>query len=229
MPNRTDYLNDLASHPGSLAVEVQARIQAPTVNAVETQFRKLRDAGLVAIEETSPRKYRLTEQGNAQLARLSEAGSGQSAPSTQDAGPQKGGEHNTAFENPRTLPDPMQTTPRSSRVKEILERVKGLTEEHTETTTAKPHACVRELLSLERGISDMPRRELRKLRDSLRERINDEGVCEKVSLLVEAEIRLCEQNDGWWSDEDSVKRLETEIAQLKGALSLVEEGTNEEK
>jgi len=220
MPNRADYLKDLGKHPGSLAVEVQARIGAPTVNAVETQFRKLRDAGLVAIEDTSPRKYRLTEQGKVELTRLSVAESGQSVLTTQEATLQKRGEQSSALGNSQTHPEQIQNANRSTRVKELLERVRSFTEERRETTTSKPHPCVGELLFLERGISDMPRRELRKLRDSLRGRIGDEGVCERVSRLVEAEIRLFEENESWWSDDDAVKRLETEIAELKQELGL---------
>src|SRR5215472_10902794 len=108
MPNRADYLKDLGKHPGSLAVEVQARIGAPTVNAVETQFRKLRDAGLVAIEDTSPRKYRLTEQGKVELTRLSVAESGQSVLTTQEATLQKRGEQSSALGNSQTHPEQIQ-------------------------------------------------------------------------------------------------------------------------
>lgn len=224
MPNRTDYLNDLGKHPGSLAVEVQARIEAPTVNAVETQFRKLRDAGLVAIEDTSPRKYRLTEQGKGEVAKLSEATSGQSTRSTQEAAPQKLSEQSSVLETTQTHPELMQTAPRWTRAKQLLERVRSLSEESTEATAAKPHPRVRELLFLELGISDMPRRELRRVRDSLRQRIDDERVSEKISRLVEAEVKLCEENDdSWWSDEDAVKRLKAEIAELKGDLGLSEE------
>jgi hypothetical protein len=45
MPDRIDYLRDLRDNPGATAEEVQLRVQAPTLAAVETQFRKCASCG----------------------------------------------------------------------------------------------------------------------------------------------------------------------------------------
>jgi len=194
MPNRTDYLKDLAKHPGSFAVEVQTRLEAPTANAVETQFRKLRNAGLVTVDATSPgaRKYSLTEEGKAEVASLvSEDG---------------------------------------NRAKLVLEKADSLLEKYTrlgdpqktQTIAARPHPRVPELRAIERGLSDLPRRELLKVRDSLREQVGDEQTCAKICRLVEAESELCGEKS-WWPDTEVIARLEAEIGELKRDLGLEEE------
>lgn len=86
---------------------------------------------------------------------------------------------------------------------------------------------VPELLAVERGLAKLPRHELQKLRDSLREQIGDEAVCEQVSRLAAAEAELCDTKDSWWGEADAVKRLETEINDLKQELGLTEEEAQE--
>src|SRR5207249_2745537 len=59
---------------------------AQTVNAVETMFRKLKDAGLVAVEDTSPRKFSLTDKGRAEVGNLEDAASDASESQAQELG-----------------------------------------------------------------------------------------------------------------------------------------------
>src|SRR6266478_6374255 len=70
MPARIDYLRDLRDNPGATAEEVQRRVQAPTLAAVETQFRKCASANLVGCDESKPKRYTLTEKGVEELHKL---------------------------------------------------------------------------------------------------------------------------------------------------------------
>src|SRR6266478_6072290 len=70
MPARIDYLRDLRDNPGATAEEVQRRVQAPTLAAVETQFRKCASANLVECDESKPKRYTLTEKGVEELHKL---------------------------------------------------------------------------------------------------------------------------------------------------------------
>ena len=70
MPARIDYLRDLRDNPGATAEEVQRRVQAPTLAAVETQFRKCASANLVECDERKPKRYTLTEKGVEELPKL---------------------------------------------------------------------------------------------------------------------------------------------------------------
>lgn len=63
MAARIDYLRALRDAPGATVEEVQRRVQAPTVAAVETQFRKCASTELVTRHESTPRRYTLTEKG----------------------------------------------------------------------------------------------------------------------------------------------------------------------
>src|SRR5258708_32819522 len=70
MPARIDYLRDLRDNPGATAEEVQRRVQAPTLAAVETQFRKCASANLLECDESKPKRYTLTEKGMEELHKL---------------------------------------------------------------------------------------------------------------------------------------------------------------
>src|ERR1700687_1145926 len=70
MPARIDYLRDLRDNPGATAEEVLRRVQAPTLAAVETQFRKCASANLVECDESKPKRYALTEKGVEELHKL---------------------------------------------------------------------------------------------------------------------------------------------------------------
>lgn len=119
---------------------------------------------------------------------------------------------------------PDQTASRTSRSKDLFEQTRHHADpQETQTTAAKMlHPRVPELLAIERGLAKLPLRELEKLRDSLREQIADGEICEKVARLAKAEAELSKQKDGlsWWGNADDVKRLENEIAELKGELGL---------
>jgi len=52
MPTRSDYLRDLQDNPWATAEEVQRRVQAPTLAAVETQFRKCANANLIECDDS---------------------------------------------------------------------------------------------------------------------------------------------------------------------------------
>ncbi|HKW64361.1 MAG TPA: hypothetical protein VJN89_17555 [Candidatus Acidoferrum sp.] len=105
--------------------------------------------------------------------------------------------------------------------------------EDAESVTAQSHTCVRELLAIERGLSKLPRQELQMLRDSLRQRIGDEKVCNKVSRLAAAEAELSDEKSAWWQDAEAMKKLLAEISGLRDELGLAEEAddasTGEEK
>lgn len=70
MPARIDYLRDLRENPGATAEEVQRRVQAPSLAAVETQFRKCASVQFVECDESKPKRYTLTEKGTEELQRL---------------------------------------------------------------------------------------------------------------------------------------------------------------
>src|SRR6266478_1891749 len=70
MPARIDYLRDLRDNPGATAEEVQRRVQAPTLAAVETQFRKCASTNLVECDKSKPKRYTLTAKGTEELHKL---------------------------------------------------------------------------------------------------------------------------------------------------------------
>jgi len=63
MPAKLDYLLDLRANPRARTAEVQSRVKAATVNAVETAFRKYADAGLLESDNSAPKRYTLTDKG----------------------------------------------------------------------------------------------------------------------------------------------------------------------
>jgi DNA-binding PadR family transcriptional regulator len=202
MPSRSDYLAALDANPGLNAEKMQTDVKAPTLAAAETMLRKLASGGFVRIESTSPRTYFLTEKGKTELG--------------------------LADSNDR-LP---ALGERGKRLRSLLERVRARAETNGETDLEQPSGdetrteiqmCpgVPELLAFERAVSDLPRRELQKVKQCLCDRIADESITEKVSRLAEAEAELCEEKS-WWADKSEVERLETEIAELKRELGLPE-------
>lgn len=208
MPEKRNYLRDLLENPRATAAQVCDRVKANTVNAVETMFRKLQSAGLVSVEATKPRKYRLTEKGERELTLLSEAPGG---------------------EDDRSEAPAEQSAPRRNRVRALLEKVEAVLEKDKNLTdylpsAAKPHPRLLELLAVERGLSDLPRHELRKVRDSVRKQIGDEQTCDRICRLARAEAELCGEKS-WWPDREIIARLENEIAELKQALGLSAEAT----
>lgn len=191
---------------------------------------KLSDAGRRSLEPSRPKSGRPPEmvaEGDAPNTRRTEEN--RDDPATEfltrlidkavEAALQKRGEQSN-------FPD--DDEPRKSR----LERTRHLADpqEMQTATTKKLHPRVPELFAVERGLSKLPRRELQKLRDSLREQIADGEICEKVARLAKAEAELSEQRDGlsWWGNADVVKRLETEIDDLKRELGLTEEEAQEQ-
>jgi len=129
------------------------------------------------------------------------------------------------YPDPSQAPDGEQIrSGRKQQLKALLERANRLAlPEATEAIAVEPHPCVPELLAVERSLSKLPREELQKRRDSLREQIADQGVCEKVSRLAAAEAELWGEKNGWWEDAGTVKKLEAEISGLERTLGLVKE------
>jgi hypothetical protein len=133
MPTRSDYLRDLRDNPGATAEEVQRRVQAPTLAAVETQFRKCANANLIECDESRPRKYKLTEKGAAELHKLE--------PQNRSAIIKSNNGAVVEFDDARRVPndvaDPLEG--RVSKARALLERIEALEDmsTHSEST---PHA-----------------------------------------------------------------------------------------
>jgi hypothetical protein len=126
------------------------------------------------------------------------------------------------YPDPSQVPVAEQIPSRKQQLKALLERANRLAHpEATEAIGVQPHPCVRELLAVERCLPKLPRQELLKRRDSLREQIGDQGVCKKVSRLAAAEAELWGEKNGWWEDAGAAKQLEAEISDLERDLGLV--------
>ncbi len=249
-------LEYLAGQPGPVTAKVASIDLDSRASTVTEMLERCVAQGLVErATHQRPREYKLSDAGRRSLessrpksAGPSEMVAEQDAPDsrrTEEAGDdparefltrlideaveaalQRRGEQSNFPHDDDAAPE--QTAPRTSRVKDLLERTRHLfaDPQETKTTTAKMlHPRVPELLAIERGLAKLPLRELKKLRDSLREQIADGEICEKVARLAKAEAELSEQKDGlsWWGNADAVKRLEKEIAELKGELGLSEE------
>lgn len=215
MPSQTDYLAAVGANPGSSAEKIYALVnRCPTVAAADTMLRKLASRGLLVAESTSPRNYSLTDRGKAGL----DSFSGSSVE------PDVRGKDDSSLSRGVDAPvsNPMQ------RVRALLERLTADEAKATNTdapaekkTSREIKAGTLELLAFERALSDLPRRDLQKHRQSLCEQIGHEETVEKIARLVKAEAELCEQK-GWWGDESEAERLESEIAELKDQLGLSE-------
>src|SRR5262245_48358626 len=165
MPSRNDYLAAVGANPGSSAERIHARVnQCPTVAAADTMLRKLASKGLLTTENTSPRTYSLTDKGEAELSSLP----GSSAESHVAA---------SGFPTGQSVHAP--TSNRVQRARALLERLRAIEanasvnfgQRSEEQTRAEIKPGVLELLAFERALSDLPRRNLQKHRESLCQRI----------------------------------------------------------
>jgi hypothetical protein len=222
MPSQTDYLAAVGANPGSSAENIYALVnRCPTVAAADTMLRKLASKGLLIVESTSPRNYSLTDKGKAELDSFSES----------SVEPDARGKNDSPFS--RGV---------DTRVSSLVQQVRALLEQLTadeakatnsdapseKKTRREIKPVMLELLAFERALSDLPRRDLRKHRQSLSEQIGNEETVEKIARLAKAEAELCEQK-GWWGDESEAERLEGEIAELKYQLGLSEVAVRSEE
>jgi hypothetical protein len=215
MASRTDYLAAVAANPGTSAEKIYALVnQCPTVAAADTMLRKLASKDLLIADSKSPRTYSLTDKGKAELDSISgsseepHAGGSNDSPLSQGAG-----------------------TPVSSRMQRVRALLERLAADETRTTDSdepsekksrpqiKPGML--ELLAFERALSDLPRSDLQKHRQSLCKQVGSEEIVQKIARLAKAEAELCEEK-GWWGEESEAERLENEIAELKNQLGLSE-------
>jgi hypothetical protein len=215
MPSQTDYLAAVGTNPGSSAEKIYALVnRCPTVAAADTMLRKLASKGLLIAESSSPRNYSLTDKGKTEL----DAFSGSSVE------PDPRGKDDSSLS--RGVDKPVSSP--AQRVRALLERLTadeakainsdGPSEKKTPRET-KPGML--ELLAFERALSNLPRRDLQKHRQSLHEQVGNEEMVRKIERLAKAEAELCEQT-GWWGDESQAEHLESEIAELKDQLGLSE-------
>src|SRR5262249_23280549 len=163
---------------------------------------------------TSPRTYSLTDKGEAELSSLP----GSSAESHVAA---------SGFPTGQSVHAP--TSNRVQRARALLERLRAIEanasvnfgQRSEEQTRAEIKPGVLELLAFERAVSDLPRRNLQKHRESLCQRIGNNDIVKKIARLAKAEAELCKQK-GWWGDEEEAECLEIEIAELKNQVGLPE-------
>jgi len=215
MPSQTDYLAAVGANPGSSAEKIYALVnRCPTVAAADTMLRKLASKDLLIADNTSPRTYSLTDKGKAEL----DSFSGSSV--EPDARDKVDSLFSRGVDTP--VSSPVQ------RVRALLERLTADEAKVTnsdapseKTTRREIKPGVLELLAFERALSDLPRRDLQKHKQSLCEQIGHEETVEKIARLAQAEAELCEQK-GWWGDESEAEHLESEIADLKDQLGLSE-------
>ncbi len=73
MPGKLDYLKDLAEHPASTALEAAARLKTSEATVAQA-CRRAQQQSLVKADDGQPKKYSLTEAGEAQLRVASENG-----------------------------------------------------------------------------------------------------------------------------------------------------------
>jgi len=125
---------------------------------------------------------------------------------------------------------------RVQRVRALLERLTALQANGNENAGQPSEEQSRdeikpgvlELLAFERALSDLPRRDLQKHRQSLCEQIGNEALVQKIARLARAEAELRQQK-GWWGDASEAKRLENDIAELKHQLGLSEVAVRSEE
>jgi hypothetical protein len=241
MPAKQDYLRDLRSNPRSTSAEVLPRVQAPTLGAVETAFRKYADDGLVESDDSKPKLYTLTDKGAEELRRFeSEAPNAHAVtllPTRREesdliaalAKRAKQESCRISFSiEPDNQPASSDERPVSSRVRALLERVNArLAPEPGEPEPNAPsvpwdNPKVQRLYGLQLGMCDLPRRIVREGKDALAAIIGNE-VSEMVARLVEAEEELhSELEDSWWPDKEKRERLQQEIAELRRKLGCPE-------
>jgi len=213
MPSQIDYLAAVGANPGSSAEKIYALVNhCPTVAAADTMLRKLASKDLLIAESTSPRTYLLTDKGKAQIDSFSGSSAEPQAAGSIDSPLSRGAD--TPVSSPR------------QRVRALLER---LATDETRTTDSDASSekkapreikpGILELLAFERALSDLPRHDLQKHRQSLREQIGDEEIVQKITRLAKAEAEFFEEK-GWWGNESEAERLESEIAGLRNQLGL---------
>jgi DNA-binding PadR family transcriptional regulator len=215
MPSQIDYLVVVGVNPGSSAEKISALVNhCPTVAAADTMLRKLASKGLLTAESTSPRTYSLTDKGKAELASFSGS----------PAEPHAAGSNDSPLSRDADTP----VSSPAQRVRALLDRLAVNETKATEGDASSERKTRREikpgvleLLAFERALSDLPRRDLRKHRQSLCEQIGNQEMVQKIVCLAKAEAELSEQK-GWWGDESEADRLESEIAELKDQLGLSE-------
>ena len=240
MPAKLDYLRDLRINPNSTSAEVLPRVQAPTLGAVETAFRKYADAGFVESDASAPKRYMLTDKGAEELRRLeSEAPNAKSVtllPKESDliAVLAKRAKQERCCISFSLEPESQNQERASSddrpgsRGRALLERVRALTgDSQPESEPDAPsvpwdNPKVQQLYALQLGMSDLPRREVRGRRDSLAGVVGPE-TADLIAQLVACEERLSEQNDSFWGDQEEADRLQNEIAELRRKLGCSEE------
>jgi len=213
MPSRTDYLAAVAANPGTSAEKIYALVNhCPTVAAADTMLRKLTSKDLLIADNTSPRTYSLTARGKAELDSFSES----------SAEPHQGGSNDL----PLSLSADTSVSSPRQRVRALLERLaedEPKTTDSDESSEKKTRREIKpgilELLAFERALSDLPRHDLQKHRQSLREQIGDEEIVQKITRLAKAEAEFFEEK-GWWGNESEAERLESEIAELRNQLGL---------
>jgi DNA-binding PadR family transcriptional regulator len=222
MPSRTDYLAAVAANPGTSAERTYALVnQCPTVAAADTMLRKLASKDLLIADNTSPRTYSLTDKGKAELNSFSGSSAEPHASGSNDSPLSRGAD-----------------TPVSSRMQRVRALLERLATDEPKTTDSDESSEKRtqreikpgilELLAFERALSDLPRHDLQKHRESLREQIGDEEIAKKITRLAKAEAEFLAEK-GWWGNESEAERLESEIAELRNQLGLSEVAVSSEE
>jgi len=240
MPAKLDYLRDLQLNPNSTSAEVLPRVQAPTLGAVETAFRKYADAGFVESDASAPKRYTLTDKGAEELRRLeSQAPNAQSAtllPQESDLiavlakrAKQERCRLSLSLEPEGQNQERASSDDRPvSRVSALLERVKALTgDSQPEPEPDAPsvpwdNPKVQQLYALQLGMSDLPRRMVRGRRDSLAGLVGPE-TADLIAQMVACEEKLSETSDSFWGDQEEADGLQNEIAELRRKLGYSEE------
>jgi len=215
MPAKLDYLRDLHVNPHSTSAAVLARVQAPTLGAVETAFRKYADAKLVESDDNKPKRYTLTDKGAEELRKLESE-----AP------------HTTA------LPESDLIAALAKRAKQEGCRISLSLEpeSHDEALSSgsEPDAPepdtpsvpwdnpqVQQFYGLQLGMSDLPRRVIRGRRDSLAAIVGSE-TADLIAQLVSCEEQLVDEYESFWGNRDERERLQKEIGELRRKLGCSE-------
>jgi hypothetical protein len=253
MPAKLDYLLDLRANPRARTAEVQSRVKAATVNAVETAFRKYADAGLLESDNSAPKRYTLTDKGVEELKKLES----EPAPANETGASLREQSSNPDADLISSIvkrakeeglcisvsvgPDAQteaheeetgKLNSHSARAKALLERAKALSEGR-EPQDAEPEDThwddpkVQRLYGLELGLSELPRRVVRDRKDALAAIVGSE-VSDLVARLIQAEEELhSELEDSWWPDKQKRERFQQEIAELQRKLGCSEEDAEE--
>jgi DNA-binding PadR family transcriptional regulator len=244
MPAKLDYLRDLRANPRSTSAQVLPRVQAPTLGAVETAFRKYADDKLVESDDSKPKLYTLTDKGAEELRKLeSEAPNAQAVtvlPMRREesdligalakCAKQEGCRISFSLEPESQHRETSEEQPDlKARADALLKRVRALNGESEPDAPSVPwdDPKVQQLYALQLGMSDLPRRVVRGRRDSLAEVVGPE-TADLIAQLVSREEQLADEGDSFWGDQDEADRLQKEIAELRSKLGCSEEEDAEE-